>query len=69
MDPSKLELRMSSSSTIVIKNPAPNFPDTTLKSLNEQKSPSLLIVSLWLFSSIFLAAKTDFSSNTTGELI
>ncbi|XP_023311436.1 uncharacterized protein LOC111692011 [Anoplophora glabripennis] len=57
---------MSSSSTIVIKNPAPNFPDTALKSLNEQKSPALLVVSLWLFSSIFSAAKTDFSSNTTG---
>ncbi|KAJ8922969.1 hypothetical protein NQ315_001515 [Exocentrus adspersus] len=58
-----------SSSTIVIKNPVPNFPDSTLKSLNEQKSPALLIVSLWLFSSIFSAAKTDFSSNTTGVSI
>ncbi|KAG5876630.1 hypothetical protein JTB14_005046 [Gonioctena quinquepunctata] len=55
-----------SSSTIVIKNP-PNYPGSVLKTnVLEQKSPTLLISSLWLFSSIFSAAKIDFSTNVTG---
>ncbi|KAJ8956675.1 hypothetical protein NQ318_014030 [Aromia moschata] len=56
-----------SSSTIVIKNPGPNLQDGILKAkLAEQKSPTLLIITLWVFSSIFSAAKIDFSSNVTG---
>ncbi|XP_074036064.1 uncharacterized protein [Leptinotarsa decemlineata] len=55
-----------SSSTIVIKTP-PNYPDSVLKANPlEQKSSKLLISSLWLFSSVFSAAKIDFSANVTG---
>ncbi|VEN60209.1 unnamed protein product, partial [Callosobruchus maculatus] len=52
-----------SSSTIMIKTPSPNFPG--VRHFQDYKSPSLLIVSLWLFSSMFSAAKIEFTSNVT----
>ncbi|KAJ8934020.1 hypothetical protein NQ314_013656 [Rhamnusium bicolor] len=57
-----------SSSTIIIKNPVPTIQDGTILKTKfpEHKSSALLIISLWVFSSIYSAAKTDFSSNATG---
>nr|CAI5826269.1 unnamed protein product [Callosobruchus analis] len=53
-----------SSSTIMIKSPSPNFPE--IRHMQDYKSPSLLIFSLWIFSSMFSAAKIEFTSNVTG---
>ncbi|CAH1973836.1 unnamed protein product [Acanthoscelides obtectus] len=53
-----------SSSTIMIKSPSPNYQD--IRHLQEYKFPTLLVFSLWTFSSMFSAAKIEFSSNVTG---
>ncbi|CAH1112666.1 unnamed protein product [Psylliodes chrysocephalus] len=55
-----------SAETIVIKNPAPNFPENTVKFSSAETNSKLLITTLWLFSSIFSAAKIDFNANITG---
>ncbi|XP_056640590.1 uncharacterized protein LOC130895391 [Diorhabda carinulata] len=55
-----------SSSTIILKPKTTIISDEIMSISSTQPKSKLMVSSLWIFSSIFSAAKIDFSSNLTG---